>query len=375
MIFSSLKIASISDVHLGNPRNEAQFIIDNLYRAFPRNADTASLDVLVIAGDFYDRLLTLPQEESHQIDKVIIYLLRLCKDYDIELWIVRGTNSHDRDQTLRFVLLNELYSIGANLVYRDYLDIVWMPKFGINVLFVPDEWNGNDPDKTLEQVYQEMKIREISKVDFAVMHGQFEYQLPPVVKAPKHNSQAYLAIVKYLIFIGHVHIFTTNERIIAQGSFDRIAHNEEGPKGHVRAIVRAEDDFEIEFVENTGARIFKTVNCHDYDLKTCEELILEAARQIPEYSFLRVRADKGNPILQAEKHYTDNNPLLHWAFEPNKDSEKAIQKQIELQKAEIYTPILITHENIVDLVEDKLAARGVSQDVFQRAMIRLKELR
>lgn len=55
MIFSSLKIASISDVHLGNPRNEAQFIIDNLYRAFPRNADTASLDVLVIAGDFYDR--------------------------------------------------------------------------------------------------------------------------------------------------------------------------------------------------------------------------------------------------------------------------------------------------------------------------------
>lgn len=375
MIFSSLKIASISDVHLGNPRNEAQFIIDNLYRAFPRNADTASLDVLVIAGDFYDRLLTLPQEESHQIDKVIIYLLRLCKDYDIELWIVRGTNSHDRDQTLRFVLLNELYSIGANLVYRDYLDIVWMPKFGINVLFVPDEWNGNDPDKTLEQVYQEMKIREISKVDFAVMHGQFEYQLPPVVKAPKHNSQAYLAIVKYLIFIGHVHIFTTNERIIAQGSFDRIAHNEEGPKGHVRAIVRAEDDFEIEFVENTGARIFKTVNCYDYDLKTCEELILEAARQIPEYSFLRVRADKGNPILQAEKHYTDNNPLLHWAFEPNKDSEKAIQKQIELQKAEIYTPILITHENIVDLVEDKLAARGVSQDVFQRAMIRLKELR
>jgi hypothetical protein len=266
-------------------------------------------------------------------------------------------------------------TIGANLVYRDHLDIVWMPKFGINVLFVPDEWNGNDPDKTLEQVYQEMKIRGITKVDFAVMHGQFEYQLPPVVKAPKHNSQAYLSIVKYLIFIGHVHIFTTNERIIAQGSFDRIAHNEEGPKGHVRATVRTEDDFEIEFVENTGARIFKTVNCHDYDLKTCEEIILEAAGQIPEFSFLRVRANKGNPILQAEKHYTDTNPLLHWTFEPNKDSEKAVQKQIELQKAQIYTPILITHENIVDLVEDKLAANGVSQDVFQRAMIRLKELR
>lgn len=375
MIFSSIKIASISDVHLGNPRNEAQYIIDNLYRAFPRNAETASLDVLVIAGDFYDRLLTLPQQESHQIDQAIVYLLRLCKDYDIDLWIVRGTNSHDRDQTLRFVLLNEMYKIGANLVYRDYLDIVWMPKFGINVLFVPDEWNGNDPDKTLEQVYQEMKIRDISKVDFAVMHGQFEYQLPPVVKAPKHNSKAYLSIVKYLIFIGHVHIFTTNERIIAQGSFDRISHNEEGPKGHVRAIVRSEDDYEIEFVENIGARIFKTVNCYDHDLKTCEELILEAAGQVPEFSFLRVRANAGNPILQAEKHYTDLCPLLNWTFEPNKDSEKAIQKQIELQRAEIYIPVMINPDNIVELVEDRLSAKATSQDVFKRAMMRLNELR
>lgn len=375
MIFSSLKLASISDIHLGNPRNDASFIINNLYKAFPRNAKTASLDVLVIAGDVYDRLLTLPQEETHEIDKWIIYTLKLAKDYDIDIWLVRGTNSHDRDQSKRFVLLNDSLNIGANLYYRDVLDIVWMPKFGINVLFVPDEWLGNDPDKTLEQVYAEMADRGISKVDFAVMHGQFEYQLPAVVKAPKHSSQAYLAIVKYLIFIGHVHIFTQNDRIIAQGSFDRISHGEEGPKGHVVATVRSEDDFEIEFVENEGARTFKSIDCQDLDLAQCDELITEVVKNVEAFSFIRVRANKGNPILQAEKHYSDLNPLINWTFEPNKDSAKVLQQQLDLQKAVVYTPIVILRDNIEQLVANKLNEQNVSADVFERAMMKLKELR
>lgn len=375
MTFSSLRIASVSDIHLGNPRNEAQFIIDNFYKAFPKNAETAKLDVLILAGDVYDRLLNLPQEESHQIDNWIIYVLKLAKLYDIELWIVRGTNSHDRDQSKRFVLLNESHGIGAKLVYRDVLDIVWMERWGINVLFVPDEWNGNNPAKTLEDVYEMMAERNIVKVDFAVMHGQFEYQLPPVVKAPKHDSQAYLSIVRYFIFIGHVHTFTQNERIIAQGSFDRICHGEEGPKGHVRVIVRAEDDYEVEFVENEGARIFKTIDCKDLDLDAAEEVINKVLEKVPPFSHIRVRANKGSPLLQAEPHYTQKNNLIHWIFEANKDKALILERQEALQEAIAYTPVQLTRDNIEQLTIGKFAKMNLLPDVCERALQKLQELR
>jgi DNA repair exonuclease SbcCD nuclease subunit len=235
---AEFRIASASDLHLGHSKNPPEEMVERLKNAFPRNAETAKLDVIVLAGDVYDHLLNLPHESVSIIDEWIIYMLRLCKSMDIQLWVLRGTPSHDRDQSQRFVLLNDMLKIGCDILYVDELKVVWMPKFGIHVLFVPDEWT-DDANKTLEEVHLLMKMAGITKVDYAIMHGQFEYQLPPVVKAQKHSSEAYLKIVDKLIFIGHVHLFSRNDRIIAQGSFDRISHGEEGPKGHVRAIVRA----------------------------------------------------------------------------------------------------------------------------------------
>jgi DNA repair exonuclease SbcCD nuclease subunit len=371
---SEFRIASASDLHLGHGKNPPEEMVEKLKAAFPRNAETAKLDVIVLAGDVYDHLLNLPDQAVNVIDHWIIYMLRLCKALDIQLWVLRGTPSHDRDQSERFDLINKSMGIECDLLYVDKLSIVWMPKFGINVLFVPDEWTDN-ADKTLEEVYCLMHSAGISKVDYAIMHGQFEYQLPPVVKAQKHSSEAYLKIVDKLIFIGHVHLFSRHDRIIAQGSFDRISHGEEGAKGHVRAVVRAPDDFEIHFVETLDAKIFKSVHCRGLSFDDSHEKVLLETQDLPDGSHVRIVADVGNPILQSIASYEKQMPYYFWTGLGKADEEMTLLEQTELlQSKEEYIPIEITRDNVQKLVMDSMVAHGVDQEILKLAERKLAEL-
>lgn len=371
---TDFRIASASDLHLGHGKNPPEEMTARLKKVFPRNAETAKLDVIVLAGDVYDHLLNLPQDHVGVIDEWIIYMLRLCKALDIQLWVLRGTPSHDRDQSARFEWINRTMEIGCDLLYVDTLRIVWMPRFGIHVLFVPDEWT-DDADKTLEEVHELMKQQGISKVDYAIMHGQFEYQLPPVVKAQKHSSEAYLKIVDKLIFIGHVHVFSRNDRIIAQGSTDRISHGEEGAKGHVRAIVRSREDFEIQFIETLDAKIFKTVHCRGLSVEEAHEKILSEVESLPEGSHIRILADKDTAILQSVALYEKALPHFFWSGLGKTDEDKTAEQQTQMLQNEMeYTPIEITRQNVQKLVSDALVKLGVDPEIQQLAERKLAEL-
>jgi DNA repair exonuclease SbcCD nuclease subunit len=368
------RIAVASDLHLGHNKNPPEEMVVRLKNAFPWNAETAKLDVIALAGDVYDHLLNLPHNSVTIIDEWIIYMLRLCKAMDIQLWVLRGTPSHDRDQSARFEFWNRIMDIGCDLLYVDKLSIVYMPKFGINVLFVPDEWT-DSADKTLEEVHMLMRIQGISKVDYAIMHGQFEYQLPPVVKAQKHSSEAYLKIVDKLLFIGHVHLFSKHDRIIAQGSTDRISHGEEGPKGHVRATVRASDDYEIEFVETLDAKIFKSVHVRGLSFDESHEKVLAETAELPDGSHVRIVADMGNPILMSIATYEKERPYYVWSGLAKTDDDRTFTEQAELlQTKDEYVPIEITPANVTQLVLDSMITRNVDPEIYKIAERKLAEL-
>ena len=371
---SEFRIASAGDLHLGHGKNTPQEMVERLRAAFPRNAETAKLDVIALCGDVYDHLLNLPQDSVSIIDEWIIYMLRLCKALDIQLWVLEGTPSHDRGQSARFELLNKMLDINCDLLYVDKLSIIWMPKFRINVLFVPDEWT-DSADKTLDEIHALMRNQGISKVDYAILHGQFEFQLPPVVKAQKHSSEAYLKIVDKLIFIGHVHIFNRNDRIISQGSFDRISHGEEDPKGHVRAIVRASNDYEIRFVETSDAKIFKSVYCRGLDFEQSHEKVLLETEDLPDASHIRIVADVGNPILQSIATYEKAKPYYFWTGLGKADEEKSFLEQVELlQSRQEYIPIEIKPDNVKKLIKDFMLTKNVDREIMKLAERKLAEL-
>lgn len=361
---SNLKIAVVSDIHLGHARNPTERIIKNLRAAFPDNAETAELDMIVLAGDVFDTHLSLPDDVVTEIKVWVTYMLRLCKKHDILLRVLEGTPSHDWKQSKIFQSLNLVTGIGADLKYVRNLSIEYEERHDMWLLFVPDEWT-NSTETTLSQVHDLLRAKGLTHVDYAFMHGQFEYQLPPHVQAQKHKSEEYLKIVKHLIFIGHVHIHSRYDRIIAQGSFDRLSHGEEGPKGHVRAYRRG-DESDVVFFENEAALRFVTVKC---EAMTLEDTLAEIAKQVqalPPDSFVRVQATYDNPIFSNMDALVRKWPWFTWDKKPIDDGEtEAAETMVDDEVS--YIPITITRDNVTAMLTDRLINSGAPSDVLAMA--------
>lgn len=366
-----LNIAAISDIHLGHRRNHAREIVKNLYRALPDNAQTGALDLLVLVGDVFDNLLTAPADALVEVDLWFAYLLRLCAKHSIVLRILEGTRSHDWLQSERFNTLERMLQTGCNMRYVKTIDIEYIEPLDIHVLYVPDEANPTT-EETLKEVHALLRAKGLNQVDFAFMHGQFEYQLPPVVKAPKHNAEEYLKIVRYLIFIGHVHLYSNYDRIYAQGSFDRLAHGQEEPKGHLRARVSPNGEYEVTFVENEGAMRFVTINCIGLDLEQTLQAVAKVAQGLPEGSHVRLECQPDNPILTNMELLIRTWPLLNWSkLVP---SEERREEVTESEEEFVYMPITLTRENLGGMLMARIAQRGVPEAVLDAAQDILKEL-
>jgi DNA repair exonuclease SbcCD nuclease subunit len=368
---SNIKIASASDIHLGAKRTPTRSIIKNLRAEFPDNEETAQLDLICLVGDVFDTLLNLNDTDLMEIDLWIWYMLRLCKKHDIILYVLEGTPSHDWWQSERFLTINEISGIGAKLKYVKDISVEYEPDLDIWVGFVPDE-SAPTTDQTLSQFKDLLRAKGREKVDVMFMHGQFEYQLPPHVKAQKHSSEEYLALVEYVIFIGHVHIYSSYERIYAQGSFDRLSHGEEDPKGHLRAVLYENGDYEVTFHENKGARKFVTVYGYGMDV---DELLVEVERKVRDLPFdsaVRIEAPNDHPVFQDMDTMVRLYPMFTWSKNPKDMSE---EKEEFVEDETIFVPITINQDNITKLLLERLAALGLSAELLEIAEAKINEVK
>lgn len=351
---SELNIAFISDIHLVHPNTPTEHIIRNLDAAFPDTQETGRLDAIVIAGDLFDRPIHMHDPNAILIKLWMVRFLRICAKHRIEVWVLEGTPSHDWRQSAYLVYLNDLAQIGAQVRYIDTLAIEYSPKLG-SILFVPDEW-APETDDTWRQVQQLLQQHGLEQVDFAVMHGSFAYQLPEHVKAPKHDMQRYLGIVRKYINVGHVHKPSQYERILANGSFDRLAHGEEEPKGHWRVQIGPHGD-RLTFVENTGAKIYRTIDCNGLSLDAAMEK-LSAVAQLPEGSAVRIMAARGETILSSLEVLRKKYPHLTWSTKPVENAVTQTNLLVDLRST--YQQIPLTKSNLRELLMDRI--RGLTND-------------
>lgn len=349
-------MAFISDIHLAHPRTNTYHIIQNLRKAFPDDEQTGKLDVLFFAGDVFDRLMSLPQDEVDAIQEWIGDLLRICAKRNILVRVLEGTPSHDWRQSKQFVNVNNTLDNPANLRYVDTLSIEVIQELdNLSVLYVPDEWNA-DASVTLAQVTELLSIHGLDKVDVGCMHGSFDYQLP-IESTKNHNSEAYMSIVRHYIGIGHVHIRTErNGKILAQGSFDRLSHGEEAAKGHYRACISPSGNYHW-FVENTGARIYKTLDCRDQDIGDTIDLLTQYENE-PEQSNFRLLIQRGGTVHHGLKDLRKRFPQFRLTTQQDdlKTQEEVLLTQ---QQAPVVKPISITPTNIGHLVSERMARQGV----------------
>lgn len=283
----NLKYIVTSDIHLGHLRTPTSHVIKSFISKI-LTEDNQDADILFISGDLFDRLLDFNSKDVREIVGFCNHLLEYCQTNDILLRVLEGTPSHDWEQSEILVKLNQLRKNPAKLNYVKILDIEYIEEYDKYVLYVPDEWTNSHEDLET-QIQEKLLANNISQVDIAILHGQFFYQLPiKDYKGFYFKEEYFLKIVKGYIHVGHYHIYTSFDRILANGSLERLAHGEEDPKGYI--IV---NNGSYRFVENDNAYIYKTLLVNS---NTTYSSLDKRIYEYPEGSFIRLRMTKDHPF-------------------------------------------------------------------------------
>lgn len=371
----SLRLFSLGDIHLGHPQTPTELIINNLDRYCTNEKNLREIDLLVLTGDIFDRLLTNAEDNVVLIQRWITHLLYKCSKHDVMLRIVEGTPSHDREQSRFFVEQARNANIDIDIHYATTLSIEYIERWDINVLYVPDKWRPHTSD-TLAEVKELMASKGLEQVDFAIMHGAFEYQLPSVVTEPTHCSKTYLGLVKYLILIGHVHLQSQLERILAAGSYDRTTHGEEGPKGFYDVSVKSNGDTKITFRENLGAKRYDTINCHGMDVKELNVLLRKHVSDLPKGSAVRLRCYRGDPASGDIESIQSTYPHIIWTLTIDKLDEK-VKKSVGasiLDDIDLSEFVDVRPDNIKDLLLIELERVAKDSHTVARCLAHLDEV-
>lgn len=357
------KIATVSDIHLHHDRVPAQVIIASLMREFPDNEETAELDAIIIAGDLFDKIMYVGSDNPDYalIHAWMVVFLEMCSRLEIAVRILEGTPSHDRGQSKMMENINNDFELAgmkkADLRYFDTVTVDWDDTLGMHILYVPDEVHPS-PDKVWEYVSQALSVKGLTQVDIGVMHGMFDYQAPLNIKLPTHDSARYSQIVRYFITVGHIHIASNKDNIYAQGSLERLSHNEEGAKGHYRFHVE-NGTYTAKFIENKKAVMQKTVDIRHYGTGNLASMMsdLEESFGHITFGFLRL-------FLTSEQKQTGITAIVADMLPNLKVTEKLFEEKVveretdDSYKLPTLTPI--SPSSIIGLMEAKLGREDLT---------------
>jgi len=344
---------TFGDVHLGHPTTPTKHTLKALTHYI--NDDLIkSVDMIVIEGDLFDHLLHAEDDNLYLIHRWMTFLLFKCAAYNTMLRIVEGTPLHDRHQSRFFVEQKNNAKIDVDLHYAQELSIEYIEKLDAHFLYVPDKCRPHTDD-ILRDVRVLLKDKGLTQVDFAIMHGAFSYQLPDVVTEPTHDERSYLDMVKYFIMIGHVHIRTSYERILAAGSFDRHSHGDEIEKGFYDVTVRSSGNHSIVFKENKLAKRYDTIECHGLDTKALNVKIRQKLSTLPKGSSIKLRCNAHDAATGDIKFYRQEFPQYEWV---TPHIEKATKPKESVANAlasfDLSEFIPIDPHSILNLIEPEL---------------------
>ena len=353
-----LKVGFISDVHLYHHKTPTAKIVEELKYYFNKEK-LSDLDILFIGGDFFDRLVTMSKDITIEAFDAIYYLLKYCKETDTQLRILEGTPSHDWQQSKWFIRINELSNIGCDVKYFTDVEIEYNERYDINVLYIPDEWDA-DTSKTLAYAKSLLEKKNLSQVDLAIMHGAFTYQLPQIARAPKHNEEEYLKLVKYYISIGHIHKHSVYERILAQGSFSRLIHGEEDPKGFIIAEIDPDGSMSYSFIENTLAMKYIDIDIISTTIEEAISRIKAKLADIPLSSYVRLLVNRDHPLVKNIDTILKEYPGYKWSPMKVIDDNNKEKEEVSTLLFADYQAIQLTPNNLIQQLLDRLVNKGVS---------------
>lgn len=353
----NVKIISISDLHLNHPKVSTREMVNRLILWLKSIKDIRSFQYLIISGDVYDRPTQVDTEAGKQITRFISFILDFCAKYGIRPIILKGTGSHDGDQSAHFLAMDQGREVSTGLIYADKID-VWTDENDVSFLFVPDEATPSAA-QTKSEIEALMKERNISKVDVAVTHGLYNsHVLNGIIDHHAHDAEWYSSIVNYMVINGHIHTTSSYDRIHTVGSFDRTKHGEEEAKGGwLFELDKEQMRPKKWFVENELAEKFVTYMVQADNAK-------DAFREVKKF-IIKDNIKLGGHLRLAHKPELDINELLKRLasdYAPDieftskkldgKTNKESLNEKVE--EFQTINIVPITDNTVMELFADKL---------------------
>lgn len=343
----------VQDVHFGVPSVPVGAVSQSFKMVYEA-AKRRGIRKLVIGGDLTDRPLELTNDYGSEFVQFVIWLLNDAEQNDIEIIVIEGTPSHDWKQARILEQLRESINSKAKLVYISVLSIVNLDGFG-NVLIVPDQWRSST-ETTLLEVKTLLREKNLEQVDWAFMHGSFDYQVPVFLRSrlDLHKSDEYLKIVKKGIFIGHEHTRSSHFKINCAGSLERTKHGQEEEKGGLYIEELVNGKVHVEFIRNSKAQIFKDILVDDLTPEQILSKIEKEGVNLEQFANIRLVATKDADVHnEFIKKYKQIYPEVKWSFK-NMSSKEESQTLTEVELIE-FSKVNLDTNTIKELLISRLA--------------------
>ena len=346
----NISLLAISDVHIGCPRLDPE-LLHRKFEKYVYPEITSDISILFVCGDFFDTLLTLNAHSAFESMCIIRELKQICRSVGCDLRVLRGTCTHDRDQPRHFINGEDGNDTSVKMFAN--LDVEHHQKTGLNILYVPDNIRSADIYKDIHDL---LSSHNIDKVDIMIHHGYFKHMLPEalLIKGLPSGCMEVDKVSKFVkgcVLNGHVHQSSIYQNVISVGSFDRLAHGEEEPKGFYRIDIN-DGKYHFKFIENPDATKFVTFNLSSCDpndaLKKFEHEFRSFNDKLNKDEPVRIR------IISSDKAIVEGCAQLAKTIRPNVLTDQAAvvkrQQTIDNLALDLSELPIITESNLCDLL-------------------------
>lgn len=327
-----MKILIISDIHFG--KKDPKITYEMLKKDFIVYMKKAIPNLIVVAGDLYDKRFGIHSDVSEYVNKFISELVEFCNDNDSDLFLIRGTLSHDDYQLKSFnhYLTNKHIKIFDKVEEINYK--------GLDILIMPEEYVPfSYYNKYLEK-----------KHDLIFGHGMFDFATVVTSKDLKRKHQEVLNSkkisdnVRFGAYFGHVHKAQNHQKVNYVGSYDRLDFGD-GPDSKSFLELNIEGcKFSEKSIINKYAQTYKTIN--HKDIPSDMEICLNYLRKLSnENDYIRIIIDseidepKFNNITGFSKNSDNVTILKKIVGLTNQSNNIKHNEELEKQRVELNNKI------------------------------------
>lgn len=282
-----IKIVAIGDLHFGNPRINSEIMYNHLKSyLYPELEDA---QVLLITGDTYDQLTTVTSSANRYALKFIKDIFLISAATGLQVRILHGTYSHDRDQISIFENLkvkHAKYKIINELSGDVLSDFNNGATEQLKILYIPDNLQFKTSEEVVTQIKKLYQCYHWKTADLVLGHGTFMHALPVSSEhapACTYTIEQFKPLVSTdgIVIMGHIHTPSHRANVYYCGSFERMAHNEEEAKGFYTFTrdFGQSSTWEAKFIKNSDTTLFKTITPQG---DTPEKLVKDFIRQVKE---------------------------------------------------------------------------------------------